>query len=212
MPLFYQQNINYASKLAIWKIDEPESYFLDKVILNIQVSHPHKRLQHLAGRYILPYLYPDFPYNEILIADTRKPFLQNEMYHFSISHCGQYAAAIVSSELRVGIDIEIITERLHKIKHKYLSENELEFVMNFNAADQIKILTILWSAKEAMFKWYGKGNVDFDKMMLIEPFNLSIQGGIQATFIDLSNQFQLQLQYKLLDDLCLVWVMNDWKK
>jgi phosphopantetheinyl transferase len=212
MPLFYQQNINYASKLAIWKIDEPESFFLDKVILNIQVSHPHKRLQHLAGRYILPYLYPDFPYHEILIADTRKPFLQNEMYHFSISHCGQYAAAIVSSELRVGIDIEIITERLHKIKHKYLSKYELEFVMNFNAADQIKILTILWSAKEAMFKWYGKGNVDFDKMMLIEPFNLSIQGGIQATFIDLSNQFQLQLQYKLLDDLCLVWVMNDWKK
>lgn len=212
MPLFYQQNINYASKLAIWKIDEPESYFLDKVILNIQVSHPHKRLQHLAGRYILPYLYPDFPYNEILIADTRKPFLQNEMYHFSISHCGQYAAAIVSSELRVGIDIEIITERLHKIKHKYLSENELEFVMNFNAADQIKILTILWSAKEAMFKWYAKGKVDFDKMMLVDSFNLSIQGGIQATFIDLSNQFQLQLQYKLLDDLCLVWVMNDWKK
>ena len=212
MPLFYQQNINYASKLAIWKIDEPESYFLDKVILNIQVSHPHKRLQHLAGRYILPYLYPDFPYNKILIADTRKPFLQNEMYHFSISNCGQYAAAIVSSELRVGIDIEIITERLHKIKHKYLSENELEFVMNFNAADQIKVLTILWSAKEAMFKWYGKGNVDFDKMMLIEPFNLSIQGGIQATFINQSIQFQLQLQYKLLDDLCLVWVMNDWKK
>lgn len=212
MPLFYQQNINYASKLAIWKIDEPESYFLDKIFLNIQVSHPHKRLQHLAGRYILPYLYPDFPYNEILIADTRKPFLQNEMYHFSISHCGQYAAAIVSSELRVGIDIEIITERLHKIKHKYLSEYELEFVMNFNAADQIKVLTILWSAKEAMFKWYGKGNVDFDKMMLIEPFNLSIQGGIQATFINQSIQFQLQLQYKLLDDLCLVWVMNDWKK
>ena len=47
-----------------------------------------KRLQHLAGRYLLYALFDDFPLEEIVIADTRKPFLENEKYHFSISHCG----------------------------------------------------------------------------------------------------------------------------
>lgn len=210
MPLFYQQNINYACKLAIWKIEEEESFFLKKVPLNIQVSHPHKRLQHLAGRYLLPYLYPDFPFHEILIADTRKPFLKNEEYHFSISHCGQFAAAIVSNELRVGIDIELQTERLHRIKHKYLSNKELEFVGSHNKVEQLKLLTIMWSAKEAMFKWYGSGNVDFDKMMKIEEFNLSIQDSLQASFYAPEKTVLLQLEYKFLNDLCLAWVINDW--
>ena len=96
MPLFYQHNINEETKLGIWLIEEPESFFLDKVPLKRDVSHPFKRLQHLAGRYLLSFLFPDFPLEEIRIADTRQPFLASEKYHFSISHCGHYAAAIVS--------------------------------------------------------------------------------------------------------------------
>ncbi|MFX6226067.1 hypothetical protein ABTF68_21555, partial [Acinetobacter baumannii] len=64
---------------------------------------------------MLRVLYPDFPLELIAIADTRKPYLPDEQYHFSISHCGRFAAAIVSSDKRVGIDIENITERVHKI-------------------------------------------------------------------------------------------------
>src|SRR5882762_10719941 len=101
MPLFYQHNINENTKLGIWQIKEPEVFFLEKVPLKKDVSHPHKRLQHLAGRYLLPTLFSDFPLEEILIADTRKPFLPNERYHFSISHCGDFAAAIISSRSRV---------------------------------------------------------------------------------------------------------------
>ena len=99
MPLFYQHNINESTKLAIWHITEAEDFFLEKVPLKRDVSHPQKRLQHLAGRYLLTELFADFPLEEILIADTRKPFLADEKYHFSISHCGQYAAAIVSSKI-----------------------------------------------------------------------------------------------------------------
>ena len=73
MALFYQHNINESTKLGIWKIEEPEEFFLAEVPLNRAITHPHKRLQHLAGRYLLKYLFPDFPYTEIVIADTRKP-------------------------------------------------------------------------------------------------------------------------------------------
>ena len=109
MPLFYQHNINENSRVGIWQIAEGERFFLAKVPLKKDVSHPHKRLQHLAGRYLLPELFPDFPLEEIVIADTKKPFLENEKYHFSISHCGNFAAAIVSSRDRVGVDIEMVT-------------------------------------------------------------------------------------------------------
>ena len=96
MPLVYQHTINSNTKAALWHIEEDEAFFLERVPLKRDVSHPHKRLQHLAGRYLLPVVFADFPLEEILIADTRKPFLPDEKYHFSISHCGDYTAAIVS--------------------------------------------------------------------------------------------------------------------
>ncbi len=129
MPLFYQQDINLTTKLGVWKIEESEDFFLLSVPLQRTITHPHKRLQHLAGRYLLPFLFPDFPHEEIEIADTRKPFLPDEQYHFSISHCGDYAAAIVSSTERVGIDIEMITPRVDRIKHKLLHEDEFSEAM-----------------------------------------------------------------------------------
>jgi 4'-phosphopantetheinyl transferase EntD len=100
--IFFQHSINDATKLGIWKIEEPESFFLNRVPLKQQVTHPYKRLQHLAGRMLLPELFEDFPLKEIIIADTRKPFLEDEVYHFSISHCGNFAGAIASRRNRVG--------------------------------------------------------------------------------------------------------------
>ena len=60
MPVFYQQTINEQTKLAIWKIEEDEAFFLQHVPLQRSITHPHKRLQHLAGRYLLGYLFPRF--------------------------------------------------------------------------------------------------------------------------------------------------------
>ncbi|HUR10411.1 MAG TPA: hypothetical protein VM012_03540, partial [Flavitalea sp.] len=118
MGLFYQHNINDSTRLAVWQIQEHDDYFLGHVPLNREVTHPYKRLQHLAGRYLLPRLFDDFPLKSILIADTRKPYLKDEQYHFSISHCGNFAAAIVSNKERVGIDIELITSRILMIAPK----------------------------------------------------------------------------------------------
>src|SRR5678816_510709 len=97
MPIFFQHAVSENTRLGIWKIEETEEYFKGNVPQHREVTHPHKRLQHLAGRFLLQFLFPDFPYELIKIADTRKPYLPDEQYHFSISHCGDYAAAIVSS-------------------------------------------------------------------------------------------------------------------
>ena len=206
MPLFYQQNINESTRLAIWRIEEPETFFLSKVPLQRDITHPNKRLQHLAGRYLLPFLFNDFPYREIEIADTRKPFLPNDQYHFSISHCNKYAAAIASRDCRVGVDVEFTTPRLEKIKQKFMHQAELDFISTQLPVEQLKLLTIIWSAKEAMYKWYGTGSVDFRDMMITLPFQLMHEGNINAAFMKNDFQQKLLLQYKLIEELTLVWV------
>lgn len=208
MPLFYQQDINESTRLAVWKITEPEDFFLAHVPLQRSITHPHKRQQHLAGRYLLPYLFPDFPHGEIEIADTKKPFLPDEQYHFSISHCADYAAAIVSSTARVGIDIEMITPRVGKIKHKFLHPEELNFANGYPDDKQVALLTLLWSAKEAMFKWWGRGDVDFSEVMRTHAFAMSQQGKIDAYFQKEEFLQNLQLYYRLRDGLSLVWVYS----
>ncbi len=211
MPLFYQQDINETTKLGVWKIEETEDFFLKAVPLQRNITHPHKRLQHLAGRYLLPYLFPDFPNDEIEIADTRKPFLPDEKYHFSISHCGDYAAAIVSSNERVGIDIEMITARVERIKYKFLNTDELVFVHAHEKDIQIPLLTLLWSAKEAMFKWWGRGDVDFSEVLLTKNFPFAATGIIPAVFYKDACAVSLSVHYQMREGLSLAWVLGGWK-
>ncbi len=205
MPLFYE-HINDFAKIAIWHIAEEKFFFLKKVPLQREIIHPHKQLQHLAGRYLLQHLYPNFPYPLIEIADTRKPFLQNEEYRFSISHCGNYAAVIVSKDHRVGIDIELITPKIEKIKHKFLSEEEMGIIQN--SKFKIQNLILLWCCKEAVFKWYGRGGVDFKNDIHLKEFDLDKKEGIiNCDFLKYS-KISLKIQYKFFDDLCLAWVIS----
>jgi len=209
VPLFYQQDINETTRLGVWKIEEPESFFLQAVPLQRNITHPISRLQHLAGRFLLPTLFPDFPHEEIEIADTRKPFLPDEMYHFSISHCGYYAAAIVSSNRRVGIDVELISPRVDKVKHKFLNASELGFVNTKNPDQQLALLTTLWSAKEAMYKWWGRGELSFSECLRTLPFTMKESGLINALFCKDNREIPLQLDYQIRKDISLVWLQTD---
>lgn len=177
MPLVYQQNINEHTKLGVWHIDEEEHFFLQRVPLQNEITHPHKRLQHLAGRYLLTELFPRFPLDLIRIADTKKPFLENEKFHFSISHSGDYAAVLVSTANRVGVDIEIVSEKAERIKNKFLSFPEQLMVKQvitkgFSISSH-ELFAFTWSIKEAMYKWYGLGGIDFRKHLQIEHLQIS---------------------------------------
>ncbi len=211
MPLFYQHTINDATKIGVWHIAEPESFFLEKVPLKRDITHWHKRLQHLAGRYLLQELFPDFPYHLIEIADTRKPFLPNEEYHFSVSHCGDYAAVIVSKDKRVGIDIELVTPKIDKIKHKFLTVEEqkiVSLVTGDKSISEFQALTTAWNIKEALFKWIGNGGVNFKEHLRIEK--LYWQGGKGFAHCKLMKEKVIELQVDLLflDGNCLAWIAS----
>lgn len=213
MSIFFQHSINDSTALGIWKIEEPESFFLQKVPLKQQVTHPYKRLQHLAGRYLLPTLFSDFPLEEILVADTRKPFLNGEKYHFSISHCGNYAAAIASSRKRVGVDIELITPTVARVAPKFLHPEERRVLSEWEHLPRIhlQVLTIMWSAKEAIYKWYGLGKVDFKEHIRMQTQKISIRpdGDIDLPFIfSREKPVSLKVNIKIFGDLVLAWVIT----
>lgn len=209
MPLFYQ-HINEFVKIAIWHIGEEKNFYLNKVPLQREITHPHKQLQHLAGRYLLQHLYDDFPYHLIEIADTRKPFLPNEEYHFSISHCGDYAAVIVSKDYRVGIDIELITPKIEKIKHKFLNEQEAELVNSqlLMVNGEMQLLTLFWCCKEVVFKWYGSGEVDFKEHIDLKASNINLHGGVIQCDFTKEEKISLEINYTFFEGLCLAWVMS----
>ena len=207
MPLIFQQQINPHTKLGVWRITEPEEFFKAKVPVHRQVSHPHKRLQHLAGRFLLQYLFPGFPHELIEIADTRKPFLPNEKYHFSISHCGNYAAAVVSSRNRVGIDAELISDKPEKLKHKFLTEDEISKLTTHDSrlTTNYQLLTTLsWCCKEAVFKWYGNGEVDFKKHIQLK----SITENFVETIFTKDISSSLKINFHFFDEIVLAWVVT----
>lgn len=205
MPVFYQHQINEYTRLGVWKIEETEEFFKGNVPQHRDVTHPHKRLQHLAGRFLLQFLFPDFPYELIQIADTRKPYLPDERYHFSISHCGDYAAAIVSSRNRVGVDVEEPVEKIQVIRDKFMSDKEKREWPNAYDEAGVQQTTMIWSAKESVFKWFGAGGIDFRQH--IQLFNQQ-EGKETIDCFFTRNESELVVHYRFFDRLVLTWVVS----
>jgi len=209
MPLYYNDIVDDGTKIGVWHITEPESFFLTKVPLHREITHPHKRLQHLAGRYLLQHLFPDFPYHLIEIADTRRPFLPNEEYHFSISHCGDYAAVMISKNKRVGIDIEIVTPKIDRIIHKFLTERELKMAEGITSVPLQHILTGMWSVKESLFKWIGEGGVDFKDHLHINKVEKKEDSFAVECEIERNINKSLELDLQFFDGICLAYVKDN---
>lgn len=211
MPMVYQQNINPSTRLGVWHINEEESFFTTQVSVQRDITHPHKRLQHLAGRFLLKELFPDFPYSLVRIADTRKPFLENEAYHFSISHCGDYAAVMVSSDMRVGVDVELISNKVEKVKHKFLSPAEQNIIASLaggNSDLNKAVLTCTWSIKESLYKWFGVGEVDFIEHLHITNLNLDANNGTARCSISKAGQVDLLVHFLFFNSNCISWVVS----
>ena len=204
MPLVYQQNINAVTKIGVWHITEGEDYFLQQVPLQREITHWHKRLQHLAGRLLLKELYPAFPVELIKIAGTKKPFLQNEPFHFSISHCGDYAAVVVSKEYRVGVDVELKSNKIEKIIPKFLTAEEC-FLMPRGSITETA--TLFWSVKETIYKWNSRAGVDFKKhIAIISVTGDATEGIVHCVF---NNAIKLDVHFLHFNDNYLTWVVTD---
>lgn len=206
MPQMYIHSSNENTQLAVWHITEPESFFSKVVTAGKNITHPHKRLQHLCGRYLLQHLVPGFPWADVVAEQFNKPFLPGHRYHFSISHCDDYAAAIVSTTQPVGIDVETIEQRVLKIRHKFLTEPEERILIDgCPDLDDRQRLTLAWSAKESMFKWLGETGVDFKAHLVLNNVTGTDVGGFLQTTINRNPLRTLSLRYHFIRNLVITW-------
>lgn len=82
----------------------------------------------------------------------------------SVSHTKGYAAIVFSPVDTVAIDIEYVSERVNRVAHRFIREDE-------EAGDLYKRL-ILWSAKETAYKFFSEDNLLFYDMRVF-PFAVS---------------------------------------
>ncbi len=208
MPLYFNENIDQNSRLGIWKITEPESFFLQSIIPVKQIKHPVKRVQHLAANYLLTQLFPEFPQADIQTGHADKPFLPSAAYFFSLAHTNDFAAALVSTKNNVGIDIEPVFPKPFLLKNKFLKEEEVNIILqnSFLPGNLDTRMTMAWCAKEAIYKWWGKGGISLKN-------NMEISGSEQDKIlcklhIELT-VYPLLVHTMLFGNLCLAWLLED---
>jgi 4'-phosphopantetheinyl transferase EntD len=85
------------------------------------------------------------------------PYLSGSPYHISISHTRGYAAILLSRCKPVGIDIEYRSERIQKIKSRFLNGAEQHLLGEYPATAS---LLLCWSAKETAFKMMERKTAD----------------------------------------------------
>jgi len=160
MSILLKTQISENISVAVWQIAETEVFFYDFLKLlpedewRIKNCKLQKvRLQKLACRAALAELLGSSKI-EISYTSTGQPQIKN--YHISFSHT-KTSVAVALSNTPVGIDIEELTPRILPLYPRFMSEQEMATCDVTNLKD----LYYYWCAKEAMYKWFVKKNIDF---------------------------------------------------
>jgi len=210
MPIIFQQNPTSQLQIAVWHISEPLSFFEQQVMAERTIEHPQVRARHLAARHLLLQLRPSFSLSDLVVADSGKPLVADDSFYFSLSHCANHAAAIVSTAGPVGIDLEPSGDRIFRIRHKFLSDEDqaclqagagLLQLQEGTAAAQW--LTRCWSAKESIYKWHGASGIDFREQIRlekIEPLKKTLY------FFFAPTGQSVQVVYERVQGMELTWV------
>lgn len=157
--------------LGLWKITESSKELLDghKQLEDYNIdhlNHERRRSQFLAGRLLVHTLLPAL--QECVQSDEHKrPFLKSESHQISIAHWRDYAVVLCHPNKRVGVDVEGFQEKVQLLKRKFLNPEELAWI---DTKNEIEHLTKCWSAKEAIYKYWGKRKLDFRQHMKLHPF------------------------------------------
>lgn len=133
-----------------------------------------------------------------------KPHLSDDLRHISISHSHDKIAIIINNDEKTGIDIELIRDKVLKIKYKFLTESEL-----INAENDPEKLLIYWGAKESLYKIYGLKEVDFIKNLYINPFIKNHSGTIVGNINMPNFNKSYELAYLKIEEYILVYSLKE---
>ena len=88
--------------------------------------------------------------------------------YISITHSHNFTGIIVSETDEVGIDIEMQRDKILNIAHKFTPIEEYKTLANAEAI--IRKLTIVWGAKESLYKIYAQQGLSFLRHINVMDF------------------------------------------
>jgi 4'-phosphopantetheinyl transferase len=179
MAIAYRMQVDDDTEFALWKIEEEAAELYKQLQLNDReqayfesLGNGKRHLHWLGTRVLLRTMLNTSEYIDCQVDEHGKPYLVNMPYHISLSHSFDYAAVMISKSKPVGIDIELISEKVERIAHKFMSSNELALI---EPEHKIEQLYVCWCAKEAVYKCNGRKVISF-----LDHIHLQLPGWHQA--------------------------------
>ena len=173
MPLYKTITPNSKTTVKIWKIDESFDDLMRPIELKPETlsrvlgmkSDMHQRGFLSVRHLLLAFGYKDA---DLFYDENGKPHLKDGK-QISITHSFNFSAVVVS-DLIVGIDIEKQRDKISVIANKFI---DYEFNYLEEKANHYKEkLTVIWCAKESLYKLFDTPGLSFKQHCLIIPFEL----------------------------------------
>ncbi|MEM7162472.1 MAG: 4'-phosphopantetheinyl transferase superfamily protein [Bacteroidota bacterium] len=206
MPLDFKIEVSDYQEVAVWKITEEIDQLKSGLSLNKQeqieldsIKHEKGKMQWLAVRQLARQILQTG--DQILYTENGVPYLKHGDFHLSISHSEERVALSCNQKYETGIDIQFSSDKIESIQSKFASDWELSWIGEEAKSDY---LHLLWSAKEALFKYYTT-EMPF-KEAEVQSFVFKKSGTIEAVrkrenFTDI-----FQLTYRTFDNYYLVYL------
>ena len=206
MPVCSEIKKDNNNVVVVWHITET----LDELLLLISLSDDDanalkqyklekRKKEWLVARILLQSVLGHYPAIEYL--DNGKPYLKQGHRQISISHTFGYVAVSVSDQ-PTALDIEICAPRVEKVAKRFIHASEESYIQN---DDKRAYLTTIWSAKEALYKYFNVFGVIFNQQFVVHPFKMAESGELNCTFIQQSDQQNLKLHYEVNNQYTLVY-------
>ena len=180
--------VNELEKIVVLTIDEQNRYN--------KFKNEKRKIEWLGTRYLVQQFYNNN--SSIIYNEEGKPTLKTGE-QISISHSYGVVGVLISNKKHIGLDIEQKREKIDRIKHKFLSKSELNFVENSN--NKIETLTSFWSCKEALLKMYGKTDLIFEEELSVNLSENKIIGEIKTSDFYL----KVNLNKQIIDKFVVIW-------
>jgi len=211
MAIAYRQRVDDDTEFALWKIEESADELYSQLQLDEdeqaffeQLSKGKRHLHWLGTRVLLRKMLQTDAFIDCKVDAHGKPYLVNMPYQISMSHSFDYAAVMISKRSPVGIDIELIKEKVERIAGKFMRPEEMAFITTDE--HRIEQLYVCWCAKEAVYKCYGQKEVSFADNILLEPFAFAKQGELNVYLDKEPVKNDYKVEYMQYDDYMIGYV------
>ncbi len=173
MPLYKTITVNKTTKVLIWKIEESFEELSQGIDLTLNCRNRVDNMKsdlHRRGFMSVRHLLAEEGYtdHDLFYDVNGKPHLKDDK-HISITHSFIFSA-IILSDLEVGIDIEKQRSKILRIAHKFTPIEEYRTLANHDAI--MRKLTLVWCAKESLYKSFSNPGVSFIQNIYVEDFRL----------------------------------------